>query len=201
MTPILATFLWLADKFGKEAIESGVQLGWDAARWQRAANQYADKIERDYGRLPIFGKDRYVPIDEIYTYVHVLNKRMPSSSLPRRSCSELYVRRNLRYDPDKRQNGWSMVADGDDLFILGDPGAGKTTFLKMAAIKAARGELRRQDDTPVRIPIFVALRQHASAKRSLYESVKHELNVCGFPDTEQSRSPLDRNRSHWRESY
>ena len=31
MTPIVATFLWLVDKFGKDAIESGVQLGWGIA--------------------------------------------------------------------------------------------------------------------------------------------------------------------------
>ncbi len=184
MTPILATFLWLADKFGKDAIESGVQLGWDAARWQRAAGQYADKIECDYGRLPIFGKDRYVPIDDIYTYVHVLDQEDAYFQFAEDQLSQLYIRRDLSYDPDKRQNGWPLVADGDDLFILGDPGAGKTTFLKMAAIKAARGELRRQDDAPTRIPIFITLRQHARTDRSLYESVKHELNVCGFPEAD-----------------
>ena len=100
MTPILATFLWLADKFGKDAIESGVQLGWDAARWQRAAGQYADKIERDYGRLPIFGKDRYVPIDEIYTYVHVLDQQDAFFQFAEDKLAQLYVRRNLRYDPE-----------------------------------------------------------------------------------------------------
>ncbi len=128
MTPIVATFLWLADKFGKDAIESGVQLGWDAARWQRAARKYADKIECDYGRLPIFGKDRYVPIDEIYTYVHVLGQLDAFHQFAEEKLSELYVRRDLRYDPDKRQNGWPMVADGKDLFILGDPGAGRPPF-------------------------------------------------------------------------
>lgn len=184
MAPIESTFLWLAGKFGKEAVQAAATWSWDAARWKKAADDYAEKIERDYGRLPIFGKDTYVPITDIYTYVHLLEQRDALFDFDEGNLHRRFITRTLEYDPDKRQDGWRMVADGENLFILGDPGAGKTTFLKMAVIRAARGELRRQGDAPERLPIFVSLREHAISDRTLYESVKHELEVCGFPDAD-----------------
>lgn len=54
MTPIVATFLWLADKFGEDAIESGVQLGWDADRLPPTGD--GRQSQRDRGAVALAGE-------------------------------------------------------------------------------------------------------------------------------------------------
>ncbi len=178
VTPLQSAFGWLWETFGKELMS----LGWNAVQWKHAVNGYADKIEKDYGKLYIYGRNEFVPIDDLFTYVQLLERDDALFQSDEGNLIRHYVQRTLRYDPDSRRNGWRMVQDGQNLFVLGDPGAGKTTFLKKAAIQAAKGELKKGNGVRSRIPIFIRLREHALSDRTLYESIKRELKVCGFPD-------------------
>jgi formylglycine-generating enzyme required for sulfatase activity len=56
----------------------------------------------------------------------------------------------------------NLLRENDGLIILGDPGAGKTTFLKYLALRLARGE-GKVLNVGVRLPILVPLSAYANA--------------------------------------
>jgi len=55
-----------------------------------------------------------------------------------------------------------LLRENDGLIILGDPGAGKTTFLKYLALKLARGEEEELGLGPL-VPVLVPLSAYATA--------------------------------------
>ncbi len=61
------------------------------------------------------------------------------------------------------------------LFILGKPGAGKTTFLKHTALRAIRQQ------TPG-VPIFVSLKELSDSGKGIEEFIAHQLAVHGVPE-------------------
>ena len=86
--------------------------------------------------MQIMGMKEPVPLDDIFTDAYMLD--MPAAF--RRFDIESL--KQISADPDtlpraKRINGLRLVVEKDNLFILGKPGAGKTTFLKYIAVKAA----------------------------------------------------------------
>ena len=64
---------------------------------------------------------------------------------------------------------------GRNLFILGKPGAGKTTFLKYIALKAA-------EQTLDKIPIFISLKEWADSRQELLHFIAQRFDICDFPD-------------------
>ncbi len=68
-----------------------------------------------------------------------------------------------------------MVVEKGNLFILGKPGAGKTTFLKYITLKAA-------EETIDKIPIFITLKHWAESGIDLLPFIVQRFDICGFPD-------------------
>lgn len=144
--------------------------------WHTAQKQYCQKIEDDYGTTRILGKPEPVRLENIYTDVYTLDK---ITALQRFDITK------LQNDPDAiknkqiRQHGLELVKDGrlKRLYILGKPGAGKTTFLRYIALKASLGEIQR-------IPIFVSLKEWADSHKELMPFLVQQFEICRFPDSE-----------------
>ena len=196
-SPIVAILQFVWDNFGKKIVAEGSKWGWKAAQWKVAADRYDRRLEEDYGKLFVLGQPDPKPIDDIYTYVEILDRVTAFKRHAPEELETLFVGRGLLYQREERQDGLKLVQTGDNLFILGKPGAGKTTFLKQVIIRAANGKLSRVVDNNLRallpkkyqttkevtqIPIFISLRAHADSGRSLFESVEHELKICRFPE-------------------
>jgi len=149
---------------------------WQRFGWQEAERNYRQRLIHDYGTLRILGNAKPVALEGIFTDVYVLDKR---------SADRRFQIEDLECDPDgarergmKRQNGLEVVKSeitNNRLFILGKPGAGKTTFLKYITLQAARGQL-------FAIPIFVSLKEWADSKLELFDFMVKQFEICQFPD-------------------
>ncbi len=109
-------------------------------RWQQSAKTYREAILNQYGTLKILGKSEPVPLENIFTDVFILDK--PTASR-RFDFNKLQTEVPIRLDTfDKttpeRVNGLELVKQGKRLYILGKPGAGKTTFLKYIATQCVK---------------------------------------------------------------
>jgi hypothetical protein len=161
--PILSP---ITDKLGEQAVER-----WAAFDWNRARDRYRERMIELYGTTQIFGQHEPVPLEVIFTDVYLLEK---PQALRRFNIEA------LRQDPEslekaKRRPGLMIVSQEDRLFILGGPGAGKTTFMKHLALEAAKGNLDR-------VPIFVTLKQWADSGLPLLDYIVDQFDSCGFPD-------------------
>lgn len=105
-------------------------------------------------------------------------------ALRRFSMDQLMAHGDLRgvgrQERRERTKGVPLAARGENLYILGKPGAGKTTFLKYLTIQAA------QDQLP-RIPIFVSLNDWANSphgqpgNEALLPYIAEQFEICDFP--------------------
>lgn len=172
---------WLWEKYG-EAVAGraagDVQGRWKKFRWKDAAGNYRAKIKKLYGTMQIMGMAKPMPLDDIFTEAYLLDK---PTAFGRFDIERL---KQLAADPDappqnaKRVGGLTLVQRNRNLFILGKPGAGKTTFLKYIAVQAA------EPDKPVidKVPIFVSLKEWADSGADLMTFIADRFDTCDFPD-------------------
>ncbi|NJN84540.1 MAG: NACHT domain-containing protein [Caldilineaceae bacterium] len=163
----------LADKLRGEAGEKAAQFGWDDA-----AKAYAQGLHREVSTMRIFGASGEVPLDDVFTDVNILEDVVARR---RHDIGRLREQEFDRFDVHldggriRRVNGLDLVKGGGNLFILGQPGAGKTTFLKYVATRALLGEVART-------PIFVSLKEWSTSRHDRLEPfIADRFAVCNFP--------------------
>jgi hypothetical protein len=174
---------WAWDKYGKLIIDSAkdaIKAKWKRVKWKTAANAYRAKIRKQHGTMQIMGMAEAVPIDDIFTEAYMLDK---PTAFGRYNIEQL---KKISADPDapppnaKRIGGLELVNSNKNLFILGKPGAGKTTFLKYVAVQAA------EPQKPIieKVPIFISLKEWADSGSELMPFIAELFDICGFPDAQ-----------------
>ncbi|HZH89644.1 MAG TPA: NACHT domain-containing protein [Pyrinomonadaceae bacterium] len=180
---------WLWSNYGKTLAGKAFNAGkekWDESKWNEAAEKYRKKIIKLYDSMQIMGMAKPVPLDDIFTEAYMLDK---PTAFGRFDIERL--KQKFAADPDappaetERINGLRLVGETKrNLFILGKPGAGKTTFLKYIAIKAAEKLISGQDAKKKeidKVPIFVSLKQWADSGAELMDFITERFDICGFP--------------------
>ncbi|MBN2391101.1 MAG: hypothetical protein JXR84_10265 [Anaerolineae bacterium] len=124
----------------------------DTPQWDAALDRYREWVKRTYGTMRVLGKQEPVSVEGIYTDVYMLKKPAASRYLDPQGES------NATHG--ERQDGLRLVMqpENDRLVILGQPGAGKTTFLKHITLQAAEGQLGDY------VPVLVYLREWAGGE-------------------------------------
>ena len=172
ITPI---FKWIWDNFGKDIVSAATERLWQELKWEDAALKYSNKVMVLYGTTLVLGQLEPVLLEDIFTQVYILDK---PTALRRFSIEELekhYATGDRSRLREKRQRGDEMVDSEDKLFILGKPGAGKTTFLKHVALQAVNGDINR-------VPIFVTLKELADSGQEILDFMVGEFAICSFPE-------------------
>lgn len=168
---------WAWDRYGKsltDKVASAVKGRLDKFKWNDAAEKYRAKIKRLYGTMQIMGMAEPIPLDDIFTDAYMLDKPTAFGRF------EIERLKKLSTDPAehppeaKRIDGLRLVVEKDNLFILGKPGAGKTTFLKYIAVKAA-------EQTIDKVPIFVSLKEWADSGKGVLSFITERFDICDFP--------------------
>ncbi|VAW43517.1 hypothetical protein MNBD_CHLOROFLEXI01-2020 [hydrothermal vent metagenome] len=131
------------------------------------------------GFVRILGRMDSEPLENVFTHVNVLDKLSAEQRYNiRKLMAESNPRDFGRLERVKRIPGDDAVLKFPKLFILGKPGAGKTTFLKHTALRAIKHEIKK-------VPLFVALRELSDSGMEIVEFMTHQLLVHRFPEPEQ----------------
>lgn len=148
---------------------------WGAFKFEEAAEKYKQRLEEQYGFLHILGHHKHVPLEGVFTDVYLYDRPLALRRLGVAELEEQFRQRRSEQKGTKRVDGLALVRKERKLFILGQPGAGKTTFLKHITLQAAKGELPG-------VPVFIALKALADSEKPLFDFMAQEMQICGFPE-------------------
>jgi hypothetical protein len=148
---------------------------WSAFKFEEAAAKYKQHLHQHYGFLHILGHNRPVPLEGVFTDVYLYDRPLALRRLAVEELEEQFRQRQSEQKGAKRVDGLSLVRTESHLFILGQPGAGKTTFLKHVALEAAKGDLPS-------VPIFISLKALADSQKPILDFMAQEMQICGFPE-------------------
>ncbi len=175
LLPLAGAWLW--SSYGKRLADKVLQIGkekWDESKWNAAARAYREKIIKLYDSMQIMGMAKPVPLDDIFTEAYMLDKPTAFGRFDIERLKQMSINPEATPPDAKRINGLRLVVEKGNLFILGKPGAGKTTFLKYIAVKAA-------EQTIDKVPIFVSLKEWSDSKLELLPFIAKRFDICGFP--------------------
>lgn len=170
---------WFWDKFGKEIVDKAVgtaKMKWTTFKWQEAANIYRKRVTALYSSMRILGNPRPISLEGIFTDVYVLDKL---TAFRRFDIEQLKKEMATTHDSGlvqaERKYALRIALGTHRLFIVGKPGAGKSTFLKYIALLAAAGKIDK-------IPVYVSLKELADTDLDLMAFLVKQFAICAFPD-------------------
>jgi predicted NACHT family NTPase len=169
---------WVWDKFGKEIVSQLAGIAkekWAKFEWNKAAETYRQRMKDLYSTTRMLGKPEPVSLEGIFTDVFLLDRPTALQRIDIEELKTRHVERGLYAIDSQRGSALRLASQRERLFILGKPGAGKTTFLKFLTLQAAIGKLDR-------VPIFISLNEWAGSGLELLRFIQRQFEICAFPD-------------------
>ena len=160
----------------------------DRYQAQKAVEAYVKKYRDRYGKIRLLGMSQDIELEAIYVGVRFLdnlsiNQRFGSQDALEASY-RLSGKRKYQRGECKSKNGGKIANENQFLYILGSPGAGKSTFLRRVGLEALKGENGNYDHDC--IPVMIELKQFNQGRVDLIAAIAEELSYFGFPDKRQA---------------
>jgi hypothetical protein len=151
-----------------------------------ASGEYGKRYFKRHGLLKALGMREPVPLESVYTAVQFLDEQAIRSFESIQNLEEAYRKANKRsfqQQDCQKQEGLKIANQKQYLMVLGQPGAGKSTFLRKIGLEALKG--KKGGFKHDRIPVFIELKSFPSSQRDIKELIVEEFSICGFPEPEQ----------------
>lgn len=177
-TRIAEGVAWLWGQYGQPLVEKTAKRGVDEAKWRWSIEKYYTSLFERVGFVRVLGRMEAEPLENVFTHVNVLDKLSAERryDIPR-LLAEFSPRDSSWPERVKRLPGDAAVADYPKLFILGKPGAGKTTFLKHTALRAINREINK-------VPVFVTLKELSDSGLEILPFIVRQFTIHRFPEPE-----------------
>lgn len=171
-----ASKLW--EEYGRDFLQTHPSNNGHQDRWQQAA---VDDLTYQYNRvskLHILGRGQAETLEKLYTQVYLLRERDAFERYGEDMIrAGTWVGRMTGRAGD-RQDGLALAAAHPRLYILGQPGAGKTTVLKRIALSALAGDMTHW-------PMFVPLVEVAQANQTILDFITAQFDAAGFANANE----------------
>lgn len=154
---------WLWESYGKKVIgRLGKKLksDWERISWDDREKKYASRLLSEHSTTKLLGNPKEIRLDQIYTDVYVLDqvsafRRLEIEELRQqqedgRTLSGVVTRKPLI----------NIALREKRLYVLGKPGAGKSTFLKAIVRLCCEGHIKKT-------AIFIPLKRWSDSRQTL----------------------------------
>ena len=160
-----------------------------------ASGEYISNYADRHGLLKVLGMMQPVWIEDIYTHVQFLDgdsvRQYSSLDNLEKAFRDSYKEtKQRRFQPakSKQQDGLEVANKCQYLMVLGQPGAGKSTFLRRIGLEALKRENSGYKHGCV--PVFLELKRLNIEGIDIERAITREFATCGFPDPERSTKRL-----------
>lgn len=166
---------------------------------KKAAKQYYKNYLFRHGQIKVLGMSEPISLAKIYTAVEVVDAGTVENFSTVEGLEKIYLeekKRTLFNTRVERIGGIDVVNKYQFLNILGQPGSGKTTFLRKIGLEALLPLEPKSTNQSKRngiysslytkyIPVFIELRRLGNEKKvNILDAIKNEFSICGFPESE-----------------
>ena len=156
-----------------------------------ASGQYIESYAKRHGILKVLGMMEPVWIEDIYTRVQFLGDDGIRQYLSLENLEQAYretQQRRFQSREGTKQDGLEVADRQPYLMVLGQPGAGKSTFLRRIGLEA----LKRDDSGYGHncIPVFLELKRFNTGTVDVEQAIAREFETCNFPDPARSAKRL-----------
>jgi hypothetical protein len=152
----------------------------------RASGEYGKRYLKRHGILKALGMREPVPLESVYTAVQFLDDQEISSFASIQNLEEAYRKANKRSfqrQDCQKAEGLKIANEKQYLMVLGQPGAGESTFLRKMGLEALKG--KRGGFKHDCIPVFIELKSFTSSQIEIEKFIVEEFKICGFPEPDQ----------------
>lgn len=175
MVPVFLKEVW-------ECVKKGYQDS------KNAAHDYDTPYKERHDQPQVFcvGMEAQRSLDNFYVAVQFLDKRRATRHNSVEDVEKTLREKGRQYfnaTSDKRQGGMRIATNEQYLMVLGDPGVGKSTFLRKVGLEALKGEDGNFEHQC--IPVFLELKRFTKDSIDIEEWITEEFKICGYPYPEQ----------------
>jgi len=173
--------------FGKDLNEAAKQKLFEASK------QYIKNYAERHGILKVLGMREPVELESVYTGVKFLGESDIDKFASIEKLELNYREANNRRFQSECQtlDGIKVADDRQFLMVLGQPGSGKSTFLRRMGLEALKG--KKEISRHKCIPVFLELKTFKDDKVDIEKQIVEEFKTCGFPKPEEfTKKALER---------
>ena len=160
-----------------------------------AAKSYADKYRSRYGKIRLLKMSHEIDLESVYTAVKFLDKLSLQNSFGSITAIEDNYRdlgkRRFQTEESQTVSGSEVANKYQYLYVLANPGAGKSTFLRRVGLEAIKGKAGKYQHSV--IPVMLELKNFNKENvdlTNLIAAITEELSYFGFPDKEDVTEEL-----------
>jgi hypothetical protein len=192
VTALTNNFIGQMIKSGWEGINKNELLNKDVGQLIREGKylflrEYTQRYWDRHGMIKVLKMSKPMDLESIYINVKCLGNLVRDyydENLENKYRESKQRRFNFR--DDGKKDGLLLANQEQYLMVLGDPGIGKSTFLRKVGLEALKGN-KDSYQHPL-TPVLLELKNFKENEINIQVLIEEEFKICGFPNVEKNIS-------------
>ncbi|NCR59431.1 MAG: NACHT domain-containing protein [Microcystis aeruginosa LL13-06] len=192
VTALTNNFIGQMIKSGWEGINKNELLNKDVGQLIREGKylflrEYTQRYWDRHGMIKVLKMSKPMDLESIYVNVKCLGNLVRDyydENLENKYRESKQRRFNFR--DDGKKDGLLLANQEQYLMVLGDPGIGKSTFLRKVGLEALKGN-QGSYQHPL-TPVLLELKNFKENEINIQVLIEDEFKICGFPNVEKNIS-------------
>jgi hypothetical protein len=192
VTALTNNFIGQMIKSGWEGINKNELLNKDVGQLIREGKylflrEYTQRYWDRHGMIKVLKMSKPMDLESIYVNVKCLGNLVRDyydENLENKYRESKQRRFNFR--DDGKKDGLLLANQEQYLMVLGDPGIGKSTFLRKVGLEALKGNKDSYQHSLT--PVLLELKNFKENEINIQALIEEEFKICGFPNVEKNIS-------------
>jgi hypothetical protein len=192
VTALTNNFIGQMIKSGWEGINKNELLNKDVGQLIREGKylflrEYTQRYWDRHGMIKVLKMSKPMDLESIYINVKCLGNLVRDyydENLENKYRQS--KQRRLNFRDDGKKDGLLWANQEQYLMVLGDPGMGKSTFLRKVGLEALKGNKDSYQHSLT--PVLLELKNFKENEINIQALIEEEFKICGFPNVEKNIS-------------